>query len=211
MAAVQLSYLGNFEKISWEMQLWRCPGRRVAAGGGGEGNFLTCSPVKAGLASTNWKDHKEVFSCRCISLIFQPAIPPRRLDLPPWVKNSRSNSPRVKRTFVQSRTNYSFLSDPGSITNHRKITNQFKKYLFPERTVTNHCNAILLAPFVFFPQNYHKFHFSCQKIAFLFSKCGSKRFLVLVKLPKTLSLPQWKPLMHKCNVLILVCQAARHR
>ena len=69
----------------------------------------------------------------------------------PWVKNSRSNSPAVKRTFVQSWTNYSFLSDPKSITNHSKITNQFKKYFYPERTVTNHFNYsmfnIWLTPF----------------------------------------------------------------
>ena len=178
MAAVQLSYLGNLE-IPWEMQFCFCP----------EWQHLD---LRSSQGRIFLKRSQRIFFCWCThpplwylnrKCLKSSPWKVRR----PWVKNSRSNSPAVKRTFVQSWTNYSFLSDPKSITNHSKITNQFKKYFFPERTVTNHFNYsmfnIWLTPFC---PNLSCVLFRYQKINTMFFSPNVvvKDFFVPVKLPK---------------------------
>ena len=196
MAAVQLSYLGNLE-IPWEMQFCFCP----------EWQHLD---LRSSQGRIFLKRSQRIFFCRCTHLS----------DI--WTGNAwRATRGRlgvhgskiVGLILLQWKGP---LCKAGQITRFcptqrvsqiiAKLQTNLRNPFFPERTVTNHYKiAMLFDWFLLFLL----FHFSYEKLnpPPCFSKCGSKRFLVLVKLPKTLS-PQWKHLMHKCTVLILVGQPA---
>ena len=173
--------------------------------------------ISINFSPKSWKDHKKIFPCPTYASLPLTNILTARNEAC-WRAGKVRGSKIVvglillqwKGALCKARQITRFCPTPRVSQIIAKLQTNFRNIFLSTNCHNSWRNCIVISwlPFVFAPQVFSIQFLTTEHAARLFFRCGSNRFLVLVKLPKTLS-PQWKHLMHKCTVLILVQRSGR--